>query len=572
MPNLQSMQYFQILTGKIIQQPIKTLNFCKAELTKMAKVNTGSNLSNNNAISSQSKISHQRIINLQLAPRPAQKRPVRLMALAIKHEYHGGFEMKGLKLSDIYLGVNDGKKEARYKADFEKYFFDYNNLHERVLEPAIFLILGRKGSGKTILAEYIKKTCSGAISFIDIRSYKDFKFHELVHLKSGDVSPNEYFAIWEWVILLDLAKIVIQDEGIPTSKEKTRLATFFKENYTSLTIDAKKVVEITKQHKIKGSLLKQEAEYGGTSKQSEGSYLQYLEDLREVVIYLLSTSNSEYALFYDELDDRFRNEDYYKNSIISLIKAADKINMLCLDNGGKCKIYALLRTDIFATLNDPDLNKIVEVNGLTIDWGNKVDKSSPLFELVLTKASKSVSALEELSLEGRFKRLFPQDINHIEPERFILERTLFRPRDIVTYLNLIIKQYPSTSYFGFKGFLDLKKPYSDYLLREIRNEMCGHLSDDEIDAGLQLIKQFNRHSFKYNDINIYWDKNKAKFKEIELDNILSTFFRFNIIGNRWFKEERQKNFYSWAHRDPRATLDFDKEMIVHLGLREQLSA
>ncbi|QEM68565.1 hypothetical protein FO488_10540 [Geobacter sp. FeAm09] len=479
--------------------------------------------------------------------------------------------MEGLKLSDIYLGVNDGKKEARYKADFEKYFFDYNNLHEHVLDPAVFLILGRKGSGKTILAEYIKKTCSGPTFFIDIRSYKDFRFHELVHLKSGDISPNEYFAIWEWVMLLDLAKIIIQDEGIPQSNEKRRLDTFFKENYASLTIDVKKVIEITKQHKIKGSLLKQEAEYGGASKQTEGSYLQYLEDLREVVITLLSTSRSEYALFYDELDDRFRNEEYYKNSIISLLKAADKINMLCIDNGCKCKIYALLRSDIFSILNDPDLNKIVKVNGLTIDWGNKVDKSSPLFELILTKASRSVSSLESRSYDDKFKILFPQDIKRVEPERFILERTLFRPRDIVTYLNLIIKKYPTTSYFGFKGFLDLRKSYSEYLLNEIRNEMCGHISDDQIDTGLQLLKQFNRHNFKYTDIKLYWDKNKDKYKAVELDNILSIFFKFNIVGNKWFKDDHKKNFYSWAHRDPRSELDFDKEIIIHLGLRDELS-
>ena len=29
-----------------------------------------------------------------------------------------------LKLKDIYLGENDGKKEAVYKSDFERYFID----------------------------------------------------------------------------------------------------------------------------------------------------------------------------------------------------------------------------------------------------------------------------------------------------------------------------------------------------------------------------------------------------------------------------------------------------------------
>lgn len=88
-------------------------------------------------------------------------------------------------LKQIFLGEPDGRKEALYRPDFEKFFFDYQNIAEEAINPKNFLFLGRKGSGKTILAEYIKKQASTEpCHFCEIRSYKEFKFQELVHFKS----------------------------------------------------------------------------------------------------------------------------------------------------------------------------------------------------------------------------------------------------------------------------------------------------------------------------------------------------------------------------------------------------
>jgi ABC-type lipoprotein export system ATPase subunit len=81
--------------------------------------------------------------------------------------------LKELKIESVYLGINDGKKEALYKNDFEKYFFDYNGIYEKALAADKFLIMGKKGSGKTILAEYIRKISeSDSQWFCEVRSYK----------------------------------------------------------------------------------------------------------------------------------------------------------------------------------------------------------------------------------------------------------------------------------------------------------------------------------------------------------------------------------------------------------------
>ncbi|RNI29724.1 hypothetical protein EFA69_09240 [Rufibacter immobilis] len=484
--------------------------------------------------------------------------------------------MTQIRLSDIYLGVNDGKKEALYRNDFEKFFVDYNNNYADILKPQKYIILGRKGSGKTILAEFIKKQSeSDPIWFCEIKSYKDFRFHELVNFKTNDISPNEYTSIWRWIVLIDFAKLIIEDNGIQDTENKRKLEKFFRENYYSLDIDAKKVIEITKGGKINGKILKEildvGAEVNKQTKFTESSYLTYLEDLEKVVIKLLNNSNSNYTLIYDELDDRFQNDSFYKNSIISLIKTADSLNCAILEKRIKAKVILLIRSDIFSILNDTDLNKIKLTNTVSINWGDKVSPDSPLIHLIVQKAKRSTQYLNQFSDKEIFETLFPQNIKGVSPDRFILERTLFRPRDIITFLNLIIEKYPFSNYFGWKGFVELKAKYSEYFYDEIRNEMLGHISQEEIDQGLRLLKNFNKHFFHFDELNTYYERQKKHYPNIDLEKLLISFFKFNVIGNKWHNSFKNKEYYTWSHRDTKAEIDFDKQIVVHLALREQLS-
>ncbi len=484
--------------------------------------------------------------------------------------------MNNFKISDIYLGVNDGKKEALYRDDFEKFFIEYNNNYNEILKPEKFLIIGRKGSGKTILAEYVRKQSEKESNwFSDIKSYKDFRFHELVNFKTNDISPNEYSAIWRWIVLIDIAKLLFEDNGINESDSIKKLKTFFKENYYSLDIDAKKVIEINKNNKINGSILKEILNIGGEIgreiKFGEGNYLNYLEDLENVIIKLLKTSKSKYTLFYDELDDRFQNDEFYRNSLISLIKTVDSLNCEFLEKRIKFKIVLLIRTDIFSVLNDTDLNKLKIINTINISWGDRINNDSPLIDLIIKKAKKSNSFLNLYSDLKVFETLFPQDVKGVSPERFILERTFLRPRDIITLLNFIIEKYPNSKYFGWKGLYEIKNSYSEYLFDEVRNEMIGHISQEEIDQGLKLLKNYNQHFFKYSEIKSYFVRNQAFYDKLDLDKILSEFFKFNVIGNKWFNKFKGREYYTWAHRDNRAEIDFDKEIVIHLGLREHLS-
>ncbi|QYJ70267.1 hypothetical protein K0H59_14675 [Shewanella sp. FJAT-51649] len=481
--------------------------------------------------------------------------------------------MNQLELKELYLGQNDGKKEAIYKDNFEEFFINENGIFDQIQRKEKFLVLGRKGSGKTFLAHYMKKVSSKNKSWnCEIRSYKDFKFQELVNLKTEDVKPNEYYEIWRWMLLLDLSRSILKDSNMKENEHRDKIESFFEENYKSIDIDSKRIIEITKANKIRGSVFRSFIESNFGDKIETGSYLDYIEALEYSVVQALKFSDTVHNILYDELDDRFRNDDYYKNSILSLIKSADNLNLKLIENGIDAKSIVLLRTDIFSILNDPDLNKIKRINTITIEWDAKISKSSPLIKMIITKAKKSSALLSFASDHAVFDILFPDNVNNIPTEKFLLERTFFRPRDIITFLNSIIEKYPSHSSFKFQTLANARAEYSEYLLDEVRNEMSGHMPDVEIEESLKLLKNFNRHYFYFKDIVKYYEDNVFHYKNIKIEQSLIHLYKFSVLGNVWKNNDRGgKTYQSWAHRENNSDLDFSKRMVVHIGLREALS-
>lgn len=502
----------------------------------------------------------------------------------------GGEQMKSnvfdeYKIADLFIGYNDGKKEAERRSDFEQYYFNYNGLYEKILQNDKFLLLGKKGTGKSILGEYINKQATLQSNwFCKIASYKEFRFHELQHLQTKDIKPNEYIAIWEWIILLQIGMECIKDNGIE-DEYKEKLIEFFKTNFFGLEITNNKIIEITKQNKIDGKVLSIPfinasigGERGKAIKYTTGSYLEYLGDLKNTIIQALHTSQAKYTIIFDELDDQFRDEDLYKSNIISLIKVTDRINSLFIKRNIDCKVILLLRSDIFYILNDPDLNKIEEDSAVKIDWGNNDGDNSPLFNMILLKIRQSLSLQldKNISNEKLYKLFFPDRLTFndrsIKTAKFILGRTYLRPRDLVTYLNYIIREEPDSNKFTARAIRRVEKKYSAYLFKEIKNELFGHLSNEEIEESLRLLKQFKQISFTYKEIQKYYNKRKELYPHIVLEKTLKTLFDFGVLGNQWtsYSNGRKRAFYSFAHRE-NVEIDFDKKFNVHLGLRKELS-
>ena len=77
-----------------------------------------------------------------------------------------------MKLKEIEFGKTDGKNEAGL-TKFEELFYNYNKIYESLLKPEIFIVSGRRGSGKTTLIEYFYQKNNVSNSFLEKIHMKD---------------------------------------------------------------------------------------------------------------------------------------------------------------------------------------------------------------------------------------------------------------------------------------------------------------------------------------------------------------------------------------------------------------
>lgn len=285
----------------------------------------------------------------------------------------------------------------------------------------------------------------------------------------------------------------------------------------------------------------------------------------------------EYTLILDELDDKFKNDKNYKNIIISAIKIVDKLNMNFSKNKLKIKVIILLRSDIFSILNDSNLNKIKQDNSIEIEWGtsSRIRKYEPLMKMITNRIKNSIPELAKVAHNDIYDMFFKEKIqvgynNGLSPEIFLLQRSFFRPRDIITYLKFIKEKYPNGHHFRNDYIIDLEIKYSEYFLDELRNELKGHLKDREIEEGFSLLRQFHKKHFSYEEIKQYYQKNKERYASLNLDLILKTFFKFGAIGNSWYVKGKDKYKYCYSYIDKRAEIDFSKDFTLHMGLNKVL--
>lgn len=210
--------------------------------------------------------------------------------------------------------------------------------------------------------------------------------------------------------------------------------------------------------------------------------------------------------------------------------------------------------------------------------GNTDGMNSPLLEMILMKIRKSVGdSFVHTSNQEMLRMFFPGQMNlsgyrKISSTGFILGRTYLRPRDLVTYLNYVIRADKDNSIFSRDAIRNVERKYSGYLFKEIKNELCGHLSNEEINESLLLLKQFKRASFSYVEIKAYYEQRIGLYSHIDLDCALKKLFDFGVLGNKWSmtRNGKRRFYYSFAHRE-NVEIDFDKIFNVHLGLRKELN-
>ncbi|HDM8242909.1 TPA: hypothetical protein P0E24_001980 [Vibrio campbellii] len=485
---------------------------------------------------------------------------------------------KSFTLSDIEIGSAAGEDEADFLDNFSEYFFDYEGISDKVMAKNIFFLLGRKGTGKSLLAKFVEKKFSDKTKYYDYfvktDSFRNFKYQQLLEYRDAEFSEKEYFFVWKWCLLINISYQLVLDETCTDHESLASLKYFLETNF-GLKLKQKKVFDRSKS--IKWTIgQKDVAQLSGNHDREyeAGSYIDYLDELEDVVISLGSSTASKFTIFFDDLDDGFESSKVYGENICSLMYAVDDLNRIFHREGFNAKFVLLMRTDIFRILNSSDLNKFKMDNSLTLNWKPEDRENSPLFHMLIHKILAALNMKDKISVEQYnevFHEIFEHNVENRNTALWLIDRTFCRPRDLIQLISIAGKEFPYFTTYSSFSLVRTKNKYSQYLYGDVRNEMKGHQSSEFVEKSLSLLKGIG----KGHTVTLEKIKKRKPYLfaeeggEERVKEMLSFLYRFSIIGNIYHNSEdsSQVIFHSWSHREDESEPDFDAPFSIHQGIR-----
>ena len=157
----------------------------------------------------------------------------------------------------------------------------------------------------------------------------------------------------------------------------------------------------------------------------------------------------------------------------------------------------------------------------------------------------------------------------------ICDRTFLRPRDMIKFCNEILHAYQArTSTDGSDGkfvnedVISAREPYSDYLLRELDDEVAKHVPDYQ--EHLEVLKTIGNIEFTSPEFKRAWE-GRPRLEDEEWQHGLESLFEFSVIGYLKSGGGGGGSKYVWRYQDARARFDAAaKSYRVHPGFKEAL--
>lgn len=371
------------------------------------------------------------------------------------------------------------------------------------------------------------------------------------------------------------------------SREKAK--TFFSDKYSN---DIFKLKEFQTSHKTKNSTginskiakTSLEDSYQTNNTFIKTEYYELINPLEDLIKKCLKRKR-EFVLIYDDLDeleDKMSEDSNYYPLLFTMLNIIKDINLNLRSIGKKkSKIIVCLRSDIIDDIHkySSNSNKLTSDNKVDLYWISKNydnPEDHPLMEMILLKIKHSVPEYSQLDKSSLYKKIFPKRIQNQEVIDYLIDYSYGRPRDIISYLNIIMHNYPEATHFEPKYFTDCSKEYSKWFHNELENEISISPKKDMLIDSVRLINDFKKRTFHFEEIEEFFLENKQNYPNIsDIKESIRYLYKYGVIGNSWVhRRKRGKKIfhYSWGYRnDANTEPTYTQTFVIHYGLRKHFS-
>ena len=449
----------------------------------------------------------------------------------------------------------------------ERYFYKPASIDELISGRKNYII-GRKGTGKTALSQYISKLNNGQKIFTKSLSFKNFPYNELYEHKNEKYTPkSHYITLWKYIIYSTICEMLLKNVNISNDLRDALSASYYPDKLTALP---RKISEwVSDDFKIKDIISK---------KDNQLSWIQKVGLLED---YILNFSDdAEYFIVFDGLDDEYstidnRDPNYilYINLLTGLFKAAQDVKYLALEANKKIHPLIFLRDDIYKLISDSDKTKWNDI-GIELVWD--VEKIKKLLSFRIMRAIDEKFQDDSILFEDAWYRIFEKKpvsygnrqqkkINGID---FINRMTQFRPRDYIQYIQSCAKKAYDLKRNKIEPEIirSEEKAFANYLRSETIDEIKPVLP--EIEKIFTVFSEIKKQTFKIELFKEVYMEHVQNGNILQSDSnlVLKTLFEFNVIGNL----PRQRNNPTFKYRNKEATFNFKEPIVINRGLYKTL--
>lgn len=463
------------------------------------------------------------------------------------------------------------KLEAKSESS-SRYFFHVNEVR-LIEEGKKSYIIGRKGTGKTAIAEYFF-TKSTYNEFCEKLSFKNFPFNDLYKLKNEGFTPsNQYITLWKYLIYSFICKLMVRNEAVDPAVRTALEKVFSPDPLSSLARWISRWTATDFSLSILGT--------GGGAKgqivKNESTWIERVEVLERIIIE--NIDKSQYFILFDELDEDYRDmvdrsqNTSYTALLTGLFKGVHDVKAV-FKRAGITNVFPVvfLRDDIYSTIQDPDKTKWND-DKIDIEWD--ATKIKDLLAHRLSRAKNERGA--PLSFSDAWGFIFSKAPivtgggtgKAISIFDYISRSTFYRPRDFISFIRncaeASLRKNPP-ALIGPDMVRESDLGFSNYLKSEIIDEIQAVIPD--IANVLDVISQIRKQTFSRKDFEITYRRlmRLKRFSEKDPDFVLQVLFIFSVLGN----QPKQTNQQVYRYRNKDANLNYDEPLVVHRGLFKSL--
>lgn len=475
-------------------------------------------------------------------------------------------------LGEFKFGYADADTELRRAPElFDTAYYDVNGLVDKLVNGYDFLVLGRKGTGKSALGAKIRRLATTNSRLIVDRTHlADFEYRTFTKISSATLNGGARFsAPWRMILLLQIFSTIAKS-NIKLTNECKKLFNLL-QDYGLLpgeTLSAvvrqvsKKDFKITLPGDISLSI-------GCNENSTELCSPEEIADALFCELKEIDFQNSTVRIIIDGLDDALRGKARQLDIVSGLVRSTDALNTAFWDNQLPIKFIVLARSDVLALCNDPDLNKIKRDSGTLLNWYQDVQnpENSDLMCLVTLRFMTAGLPREEAT--KHWVKLFPRKIKDKDSWLYILSHTLNRPRDILQFLIECQKLYPHKEDLSYSEVNSALASYSEnYFLEELKNEITGFFSDPIVTALPVVLSRIGQRNFTYNSWYAEVSKEPVMANE-DPKKIIEILFENSYLGQ--IRQRGTREFVIFKHRDKHETINYNDKFIIHRGLFKALN-